>query len=406
MRMFLFAAPAALLMTPPAQAQEVDLKPVADMRLRYENVDQDGVSDRADAATLRIRAGVQATRDGWSALVESEATLVPLYDYNDGTNGKTGHPLVVDPPNLELNRAQLRYAAAGIAATVGRQRIELADQRFVGSAGFRQNEQTLDAVRIQWGTPQGLSADITYAWSDRTVNGRNGTGARPQAVSGDNLFALLSYGTRFGTLTGFAYLVDQDEAAVQGFRLSSQTWGVRFAGSVPVGNDVKIGYAGSWARQSDWHRNPNDYSADYWLGEASLTAGGFTATGGHEVLGAGAGPNGGVALTSVQTPLASYFKWNGWAGKFGTTPPNGLRDLYGTAAYGLRKIAGLDAISLSATYHRFDSDRLGQRYGDELDLLLSGKRGRATVSARYAHYRADSFATDTDKFWLTLEWSL
>jgi hypothetical protein len=76
-----------------------------------------------------------------------------------------------------------------------------------------------------------------------------------------------------------------------------------------------------------------------WLGEAGLTAQGLSATGGYEILGADKG----VALTSVQTPLASHFKFNGWAGKFGTTPPNGLRDLYGTLGYGWKKAAGFDS---------------------------------------------------------------
>lgn len=387
---------AGLAAAAPATAQDITLKPSAEVRLRYEHVDQDGLAAKADALTLRVRPGVTLTRGGWSLLVEGEATLPLVTDYNDGTNGKLAYPLVVDPENIELNRAQLRYGGKGFVATAGRQRIELADMRFVGSAPWRQNEQTYDAVRVQIGKPIGLSADITYAWNDLTVNGRNGIGARPQAIDGDNVFAIVGYGSKAGMLSGFAYLVDQDEAAVQGFRLSSQTWGVRFAGSQPVGA-VKLGYVASWARQSDYNRNPNRYSADYWLGELSVSAKGFAGTAGYEVLGADKG----VALTSVQTPLASYFKFNGWAGKFGTTPANGLRDLYGTVSYGWNKL-----VTLSATYHRFDSDRLGQHYGDEFDLLASVKRGRATVSARYAHYTAKAFATDTDKAWLQLDWSL
>jgi len=228
-----------------------------------------------------------------------------------------------------------------------------------------------------------------------------GTGARQQAVSGDNLFALLNYGTAWGTLTGFAYLVDQDEKPVQNYALSSQTYGIRFAGSRPLGQGVKIGYVASWAQQSDYHRNPNNYSADYWLAEATLTAKALSATGGYEVLGADQGG----ALTSVQTPLASYFKFNGWAGKFGTTPPNGLRDLYGTLGYGWKKVGPADAINLSATWHRFNSDRLSQHYGNEWDLLAGAKRGHATLSIRYARYQADRLLTDTRKFWLQADWA-
>lgn len=401
MRIWL-AAPLALLRGT-ACAQDMTVKPLIDARLRHEATEQDGLAERAEALTLRVRPGAQLTKGRWSALVEGEANLAIVYDFNDGTDGKTGFPLIADPPNLELNRAQIRYAGAnGLAITAGRQRIEIADQRFVGSAGFRQNEQTYDAVRLQIGKPDGLSADLSYSWSVRTVNGRNGTGARQQAVGGDNIFALVGYGTPVGTLSGFAYLVDQDEAAVQGFRLSSQTWGLRFAGSQPLGKKAKLSYTASWARQSDWRANPNDYAADYLLAEAGITAGGLTASGSYEVLGA----DDGAPLTSVQTPLASHFRFNGWAGKFVATPPGGLRDLYATLGYGWKKVAGFDSIGVTTVWHRFDSDRADLHYGDEIGFALTAKRGPAGGSVRYARYRADTFATDTDRLWLTLEWAL
>lgn len=393
---------AAVLIGSAASAEDVMLKPLLDMRLRYENVDQDGLAKEADALTLRVRPGLQASLDGWSALVEGEGTFALETQYNDGTNGKTRFPLVTDPRNAELNRAQLRYTGYDFALTVGRQALDLADQRFVGSANFRQNQQTFDAVRFQWGHAKGFSADISYAWGDRTVNGRHGTGARPQVIGGNNIFALLNYGTAVGTLTGFAYLVDQDEAAVQGYRLSSQTYGVRFSGSRPIGWGTSLGYVASWANQSNYHRNPNDYSANYWLAEAALTKAAMTAKVGYEVLGADKG----IALTSVQTPLATIFPRQGWVNKFSTTPPNGVRDLYGGVGYEWKAVGPVDALGLSATYHRFDSDRLSQHYGREWDLLASVKRERTIVSLRYADYKAANFATDTRKFWISLDWIL
>ena len=393
---------AAVLFASAAFAQDFSVKPLLDARLRYENVDQAGIARDADALTLRLRPGIQISNGGWSALVEGEATLALDKHYNDGTNGRTQFPLVADPRNAEINRAQIRYAGKDFAITAGRQLIELADQRFVGPSTWRQNQQTFDAVRVQYGKAKGFSADLTYSWSDRTVNGVHGKSARQQAVSGSNVFALLNYGTSAGMLSGFAYLVDQDEKVVQNYALSSQTYGVRFAGSQPVGKGMKIAYVGSWARQSDYHRNPNDYSADYWLAEATFSANALTATGGYEVLGADKG----AGLTSVQTPLASFFKYNGWASKFSTTPANGLRDLYGTLGYGWKKVGPADAIGLSASYHRFDSDRLSQHYGNEWDLLATAKKGRALFSIRYARYRADRLLTDTSKFWLQADWAL
>ena len=385
-----------------AAAQDIRLTPLIDARLRWEQVDQADIPRDAEAVTARVRSGLAADAGPFQALVETEATLAIVEHYNSGTNGLAAYPLVVDPQNIELNRAQLRYAAHGVTVTGGRQVIELADQRFVGSANFRQNQQTYDAARFQWGDTKRLFADVTYSWSDRSVNGINGAGARPQSISGNNVFALAGIHSPIGMVTGFAYLIDQDEIAVQGFRLESQTYGVRLVDTRKLGHGLGIGYTASYARQSDWHRNPNHYAASYWLLEGNATAGPVTLTAGQEVLGA----DDGRALTSVQTPLASLFKFQGWADKFTTTPPNGIRDLYGTGALAWKKVGPLDAIGLSATYHRFRSDRLDQRYGDDWDFLASVKRGHTMLSARYARYRANAFATDTDKLWLEADWVL
>lgn len=398
------AAAAALLIPGAANAETFALRPLIDLRVRYEHVEQDGLSDDARAFTMRIRPGVSLSAGPWSVLAEAEATAAFVDDYNSGTNGRFDHPVVVDPQNVELNRVQMRYAdGKGHTATLGRQVLELADQRFVGSSNFRQNQQTFDAARIQLGKANGPFADLTYAWSDRTVNGIHGQGARQQAVSGDNVFALAGYQSVPATLTVFAYLVDQDELAVQGFRLSSQTYGARMAGSVAIKGVGKVTYALSGARQSNYRRNPNDYFARYWLAEATLSGyRGFSIGTGYEVLGADEG----LPLTSVQTPLASLFKFNGWADKFTTTPPNGLRDFYGSAGYSSKKFAPFDTFDITVTYHRFNSDRLDQRYGKELDLLASVKKKRLALSARLARYHASMFATDTTKIWLEADWAI
>lgn len=384
-----------------ASAQDVRVSPLIDARLRWEQVSQADTPRNAEAVTARIRSGLKAGTGRFEALIEGEATLAIVEHYNSGTNGLARYPLVNDPQNIELNRAQLRYAAPDAVATAGRQLIELGDQRFVGSANWRQNQQTYDAARVQWGDPKRLFADLTYAWSVRTVNGIDGGGARPQAIGGDNVFALAGAATPLGAVTAFAYLVDQDAAAVQGFRLESQTYGLRLAGTRRLGT-VGLAYAASWARQSDWHRNPNHYAASYWLAEATATIGVVSLTAGQEVLGA----DDGRPLTSVQTPLASVFKFQGWAGKFTTTPANGVRDLYGGAALAWKNPGPFSGAGVSATYHRFRSDRAGQRYGAEWDLLASVKLRHTSLSARYARYRADAFATNTDKAWLEIDWTL
>ena len=395
-------AAAMTALASPARADEVALKPLIDARLRYEHVEQVLLASEADAFTARVRAGIEAKTKAFAFLVEAEATLALSEKYNSGINGKDAFPVVADPENIELNRAQVQLLAIPkTIMTLGRQRINLDDQRFVGSVGWRDNEQTFDAVRVEYSGIKNVKADVTYTWSNRTIWGVDGFGVRQQAVSGDNMFANVSYKHKFGTLTGFAYLVDQDEAAVQGFRLSSQTYGARVAGAAPLSKTAKLTYAASFARQSDYHHNPNNYAADYWLGELGVEAKGFKLLAGYELLGASSG----AALTSFQTPLATLHKFNGWADKFLTTPPNGLLDVYGTVGYSKPKVMGLDSVALTAAFNDYRSDRQGQHYGTEWGAQIVAKKKRTTFTLKYADYNAKAYATDTRKFWASVEWA-
>ncbi|AHE56530.1 alginate export family protein [Sphingomonas sanxanigenens] len=398
------AAPAAATAQATAQSAAAGFTPIVDARLRYEGVDQDGLPRDADAVTARMRSGFEYRRGAFAVLAEAEATLAISGRYNSTTNGKTLFPTVADPQTVELNRLQLQYRGLPkTVLTVGRQRINLDDQRFVGSVAWRQNEQTFDAVRLESQALGPVMLDITYAWSDRTIFGID---SATQAISGDNLLA--SAGVKLGPVTvkGLTFLIDQDEPGKRQF--SSQTYGVRAVGAFPLGDTVKLGLIASYARQSDWQGNPNDYRADYWLGEAALTAAGVTLTGGYEVLGAGRGQgrDRGGAGTAFQTPLATAHKFQGWADKFLTTPANGIRDLYASAGYALPKTPA-GPVSLLVAWHRFDSDRLSIDYGTEWNAQIGVKPSkRISLLAKFAAYDANRFATDTTKLWLELDYVL
>jgi len=386
---------AAGVIATPAAGQT--LKPLIDARLRWEEVDQDGFAKNADAVTMRVRAGVEAKASDFVALVEAEGTLALVEKYNSSTNGRTLYPTVADPENVEINRAQLQYRGLDKTVfTAGRQRILLDDQRFVGNAAWRQNEQTFDAVRVESSALGPVSIDVAYVWSDRTIYGVESSIA---AIGGDNLFA--GAGVKLGPVTakGFAYLVDQDVPGRRQF--SSQTYGLRATGAFPLAKDTKLAVAASFARQSDWQDNPADYAASYWLGEAQLQWNKLGLTGGYEVLGA----DGGKPNTSFQTPLATLHKFQGWADKFLTTPADGVRDIYLGSAYALP--VGKTPVTLNVVWHRFTSDRLVRPYGSEWDAQLGFKPTKQLAALiKFASYQADGFASDTRKLWLELDYAL
>jgi Alginate export len=392
-------ATAALLASATAAhaATEPDFKPIIDMRLRYEGVEQAGFAKDADALTMRVRAGFDlkiapATR----ILVEAEGLLGISNNYNSTTNGNLLFPVVADPQTIEFNRLQIQNKSLpNTTLTAGRQRINLDDQRFVGSVAFRQNEQTFDAFRIETSPVKNLRFDVTYAWSNRTIFGLDSPIAH---IDGDNVFAQAVYVTPIGTLTGFGYWVDQD--APTRVQFSSATYGGRFVGKQPFSKTTSLAYILSYAHQEDAFENPRDYSADYYLAEATLNLGGAAIGGGYEVLGASSG----AAFTSFQTPLATLHKFQGFADKFLTTPGNGIRDAYGSAGYTVKNVGPFDSIAAIAVYHDFQSDRASQHYGSEINLRLTAKIARYLLELRYADYSADSFAVDTRKLWLSVDY--
>ncbi len=396
------AAPcaAAAQTTDPAPVDgAVTIRPLLTARARAEFVDQGALE--AEAATLRVRAGAEARIGPVAVLAEGEATLAIARGYNAFPFAAPGrdqwrpaHAVVPDPENAELNRLQIEYRTPEAAFTAGRQRIELDDQRWVGSVGWRQNEQTFDAVRAA-AKPGPLAADVTYAISQRTIFGSD---AAPRtALDGEFVFAGLSAGQ--GAVTGkvFAYLVDYDEVFARAN--SSQTYGGFVNARVPLGVAASLGLRASYARQADHGSNPFDYAADYWSVDASGKLAGFDVAAGIETLGSDNG-------RAVQTPLATLHKFNGWADVFLTTPPNGLQDLHLTLARKFPEVRSLPGLNATIAVHRFRSAGGGIAYGYEIDAAIGARFEAVSALIKYARYEARRFGADTSKLWFQLEFTL
>ena len=137
------------------------------------------------------------------------------------------------------------------------------------------------------------------------------------------------------------------------------------------------------------------FSVDYYAAEAGVVVKGFTVKAGLETLGSENG------VASFKTPLATLHKFNGWTDKFLNTPAAGLRDFYGHASYAVNGTnSELDGTNITVVYHKFKSDIGSINYGTEIDASVSKKIfDQFTVLLKYAHYNADTFATDTSKLW-------
>ncbi len=381
-------------------------RPLIDVRIRYEEVDQTGIAERADAETLRARLGAETGKFlDTSLLVEGEAMLRLDRSYrpDNAVPRYTRFPVVADPENYVLNRLALTNTSLPrTAVTVGRQRILLDDQRFVGNTGWRQNEVTFDAVRIVSRPASQLTLDLTFLDKVHRVYGVDS----PQGTyKGGSYLANVSYQLAVGKLTAFAYLLDFDPiagltGALDPRRGSTSTYGGRFVGERAL-SAVTVGYAVSYAWQKQRGDNPLVFSNDYFLGELNVAAAGFKAAVGDEIMQ-------GNGTAGFATPLATLHLFEGWADKFLTTPADGIKDLYGSLGWTGRKLLGMDSLSGTVVYHRFDAERVSTSYGSEWDCVLSAKWHRFAGLLKYADYSAAAatpaaIARDTRKFWAQLE---
>ncbi|WP_226702011.1 alginate export family protein [Microbulbifer elongatus] len=354
-------------------------------RPRYEHVRDVAFPHHATAGTLRSRATWTSARwDGWELLLEGDnVTYISSEKFNNTENGKTQFPVIADPDYSEINRVQVSYALKQGLFTLGRQRINYDDQRFIGGVGWRQNEQTYDAFRAEWNFNDKVSLDYTYMWNVNRIFGPDGDDAN---ISGPVNALEIDYKIHPNhNLKGFIYSLnfhDQEQ-------LASATVGAEWS----VDCDSYRWHLRA-ASQGDVSENPYSYQAQYYnaeFGTKPVQKYKFTGFMGTEWLT-------GDGQWAFQTPLATLHKFQGFADKFLTTPAEGIRDYY---AGGSVVVSG---IKFAATVHKFYSDRDSLDYGNELDLVATYSITKnIDLLAKYATYDADEFSSDTDKFWLQFD---
>jgi len=336
-------------------------KVLANFRLRAEGADFDNGTETAEALTLRARVGLETGEFASTKfLIEFDHVEDLAGDFNSTLNGNTGFAVIADPNVTELNRLQLTNTAIpNTKVTVGRQRIILDDARFVGNVGWRQNEQTYDAVRVTNSSIKGLKLDATYVDQVNRIFGDEAPSGRFDSDSW-----LLNAGFKVPVeamdlkVTAFAYLMDLSNAG-----LSSDTIGAQVAAK-----KGPLGFVGRYATQSDTGNNPVDYTADHYFAEANFKKKGFTGALGYEVLGADDDSAG-----RFTTPLATLHKFNGFADVFLGTPTAGLKELYIKGGYKTGPIGGLPFINMFAVYHDYSSDEGGIDLGSEIDAVIATK---------------------------------
>jgi hypothetical protein len=406
----LVSATALLLAAPFAAAEDSDSladaiksgKAGLSVRARYENVDQDGVSEKADALTARVRLNFKT--DSWkglSAFAEYDHVFHVLDDFNSGggTSPNRGQfPVVADPEGSDLNQLYFDYAASdSTKLRFGRQKILLDNHRYVGHVGWRQNEQTYDGLSVMSTAIRNTTLQYTYVANVRRIFGERSSGG-----SDKTNHHLLNAKVRLNdswSVVPFYYLLDYNFTAPEGddewdsnewrrATSSTGTLGIRVVGNVDAG-DAKVGLVGEFATQSDAADSPLDYDADYLHLSASWGLSNGVSLGiAYESLGSHDG------LQGFRTPLATLHAFQGWTDKFLSTPSGGIDDVYATVKFKAGQW------NLTGVYHDFSAETGSIDYGTEFDLAAGTKIGQNYSLLLKAAFFSGDTMPDTNKIWI------
>lgn len=378
-----------------------DAKFNGEIRPRYENVDvQDSTKKNANAMTVRATVGLEANLlgiDGLSGKVDGTTVqAIGGQHYFDGTNnGMRGYETVVDPDQTRISQAYLQYKLGKTVAKVGRQVINLDNQRFVGSVDWRQMMQSFDAAVISDNTIDNLTLIGAYVWGRAPVS---------DAATANTNSIILNGSYKISDIlkvTAYDYMISS----------ASDTIGMSLTGNIPV-SVAKIAYRAEYASQGDASRDTDsahkDVKADasYYNLDALANVNGVLIGAGYEFL---SGHTTGDGKTAFYAPLGTLHAFNGWADKFlAATPTGGLCDASATLGY---TAAGFGKAMV--IYHDFKTDEsmsTKSDLGNEWDMLytnaIPGIKG-LTGLAKAAYYQGGDVANytkDVSKIWLQLDY--
>ncbi|MDQ2068424.1 alginate export family protein [Natronospira bacteriovora] len=367
----------------------------ADLRYRLEIVEDDDFRERAEASTIRLRLGGTTPRvRGFDAGVAFQTTQLIGEPRFEDTTGRIGDfPVVRDPLDTGVSEGWARYISReGVfEAKIGRQSINLDNERFVGSDSFRQLEQTFNASTMRIGQGEPVRFDAAFISRANRVLGPN----HPDrfAAKADTEATILEYNQVFGDRTMGLYFHNMrftDE------RESHRNLGLRFHGRLPWSEtlDFRAEYAHQEALRGEGPERDQSYT-HFRLSQNREDWRWFV---GREHLS-------GDRQDAFQTPLASLHTHNGWSDRFLVTPDFGLIDNY----IGVETQRG--EWDFEARYHDFKLDAGSSRYGQEFGLRAGREVfGELRLDLKLSHYDGgdpefyfgDDYAGNSTRIWIGL----
>ncbi len=377
-----------------------NMKFKGEIRPRYEHADvKDNGKDAANAFTARTHLAVTAGLlevEGLSTTIGIQTVNNFGYTkYNSTQNGETKYDVIADPQLAMLSEATLDYTIGKTALHVGRSHVNLDNQRFIGTVGWRQNERSYDTAYVANSDIENLTLLAAFVYGYAGVKGVTTTNTSSVLLHANyKVMDELS-------ITGYGYLL----ASIH------DTYGIALTGKVDMG--AKLNYRAEYAMQSDatmeYAGNGKPKAdASYINLDLGANISGILVGGNYE-LQSGADTSG---KTQFTTPLGTNHKFNGWADMFLNTPTGGLEDInvrVGYKAKGFGKLLGV--------YHMFNADTdmatstgTGTDLGTEFDVVyvnaipgVKNLKGLAKLAA-YQKGEVTGYTNDKQVAWLQLDY--
>lgn len=364
------------------------------VRARLADASVAGETGRAASLLLRARLASRWTRQ-WSTLVEVDHVSSTWRDDHSDGRRLNGKPLIPDVPGTELNQLAVRYRGAENEVTLGRQRLEWDEQRFLGSDSFWQQDQTFDALALERRLLMSSRWQYLYIGRANRIFGRGRDlpehdypsypetdeppGYYPDDYSLAGEHRHDSHLTRLElnewdytqlVLYGLA-LDNRDQPS-----MSNDTLGARYRFSYqahPLRYRLLLEVAGQERPELPGRPQPHYYLAELAVGYQS-----WEWLGRHEVLGSDQG-------YGFTTPIGSTYLFQGFAGVFAITPDDGLKDS------SLRLNWRAHPWEVSVRHHWFSAQTDGRDYGREWNIEVQLKPARPhEIALRYADFQGSS----------------
>lgn len=383
----------------------------AEIRPRYEYADvkNNGV-DKGQAFTARTKLSVSAGLLGVDGLSANVGVISVnnfgwnKYDskspyYNPGS-GK--YDVIVDPQQAMLANAEVTYKVGKTLLHAGRGQVNLDNQRFIGTVGWRQLERSYDSVFVANNSVKNLS--LLAAW----VYGAQGVKAG--ATADANTILLHAAYTVMPELkiTAYDYMVAVNHPVLTTY--GSDTYGIALTGKANIG--AKLTYRAEYALQKDasmkLHGIKGKADADYFNIDIGANVSGILIGANYELLSGSTGTDG---KTNFIPALGTNHKFNGWADHFyvaDTGPSGGLQDMNIRLGYKAKGVG-----KLLAVYHQFTADKkMGGEddLGTEIDALYANKIPGVNnlkgllKGAFYKAGKVSGYTKDVNKFWVMLDY--